>query len=142
MSSPSTAGSKVVSIRAGTKPSPARTSNKSSTAGKVRQPVSGGLPPDGGVMVDIGKLQTHVRWIERGLAGLAVAAGVAFLYLLGQIGGNFEKSDARLRTVETTLSAQTESLKAIDQRLSSIERKLEERPTAQPTPSEVAKPPR
>jgi hypothetical protein len=65
--------SNVVSISGSTKAGAvAAASTASSVSGRIRSGKSGSGPPSGGYDVQIGKLETAVRWIERGMMALSV----------------------------------------------------------------------
>ena len=81
----------------------------------------GSPPPTGGHDVDIGKLQTHIRWIERGLAGLAAAAGIAFLFLLGRI----DEVNKNVGTVQVAMAAQNATLQDIKDNLGRLSDRID-----------------
>ena len=71
--------------------------------------------------MDIGKLQTHIRWIERGLAGLAAAAGIAFLFLLGRI----DEVNKNVGTVQVAMAAQNATLQDIKDNLGRLSDRID-----------------
>jgi hypothetical protein len=71
------------------------------------------------------ELATKVRGAFVWLALLTGACGVAFIFLLSRVDDRFDRADNSLRDVQMSVSAQSETLKAIDQRLSEVSKKLD-----------------
>ncbi len=72
------------------------------------------------------ELVTQIRGAFVWLGLLTVGCAVGFMFLLGRIDSRFDGADGNLRQVQMSVSAQTETLKAVDQRLTSMENKLNE----------------
>ena len=87
----------------------------------------GGEPPlqSGGHEVTIATLQQKVNGAFLWLSLLTVAFGVAFLYTMGKVDDRFDKLDQPIREIQASISGQTATLKAIDDRLSRTETKMD-----------------
>jgi hypothetical protein len=97
-------------------------------AGRVSNQPPPPSPPSGGDPMT--ELATKVKGVFVWLTFLTGGFAVAFMFLLSRIDFRFDSADSNLRQVQMSVSAQTETLKAIDQRFSSMEKKLEDRQAA------------
>lgn len=70
-------------------------------------------PPTGGNEVDIASLKTHIRWIERGMIGLAVA----LLALAGSAWHGYDDLTSQLRDVSVKQEGLSGRLDTLDAKL-------------------------
>lgn len=70
-------------------------------------------------------LEQNVKGLNIAVGLLIAAFGAAFLFFLTRIDDRFDRVDEPLRTVQMSIAGQTETLKAIDARMGSIEKSLD-----------------
>ena len=84
----------------------------------------GGAGGGGGMREKI-TLEQNVRGLNIWIGFLTVAFGAAFLFFLVRIDDRFDKVDGPLGTLQSSVAAQTETLKAVNEKLGDVKVRMD-----------------